>query len=162
MIPEGKPGAASVIDSFASFVYTARRATATVNTGAERLGISAEDINFWLILRVLRVEGSQRINNLAWQLVLSKTQMLGLIDTLEREKLIVYEDPETLVQFQRKISISETGQGRLVILEDRFQSISEDFQEAMRPDQMARIARVITRVIRHFKKPKPQEAAPKA
>ncbi|MBC6417107.1 MAG: hypothetical protein GDA47_04790, partial [Rhodospirillales bacterium] len=46
-----------MIDGFASFVYTARRATATVNSEAEKQGIPVEEFNIWLILRMLQIEG---------------------------------------------------------------------------------------------------------
>ncbi|MBC6404149.1 MAG: hypothetical protein GDA41_00195 [Rhodospirillales bacterium] len=151
-----------MIDGFACFAYTARRATATVNSEAEKHGIPVEEFNIWLILRVIQTEGIQKINSLAWQLSISKQQMLNTVETMERgEGLIVYVDPETPSQFQRKVNITATGQTRLAILETRFQTLAENFGKAMPPARMISFARSITSAARRLKNT-PQAAAPKA
>jgi len=152
MIPEGAPEEARNIDAFASMVYSARRALATVNGELERRGMSLDDANDWMLLRLLQVEGSNQINKLAFELAMEKKQILRQTERIMNDGLIVFTDTEDTPRFRRTIAITETGQAKLAAYESSVTAVAEDAVGVVPGPRMIGIAKGIMSLSRGLKK----------
>ncbi|MEO1192368.1 MAG: hypothetical protein AAFY02_11470 [Pseudomonadota bacterium] len=152
MIPTEQPDEARDIDALATFVYSARRATATVNTELAKHGMETEDVNEWLVLRLLQVEGASALNKLAWELALARPAMMRLAGRMDTDGLIVYTDSPDVGRFKREATITERGVTKLSEYEGKAQEIAVPATEALPKSKMIGFSKAIMALSRKMRK----------
>lgn len=152
MIPEGSPEEARNIDAFASFIYCARRATSALSVELDRRGIGPDEVNEWMLLRLLQTDGGTQINKLAFDLAMDKKDILRITERMMNDGLIGFSDGEDTPRYRRTIAITDAGQTKLASHEGTISEVADDAASVMPAGRMVSFARAVMSLTRGLKR----------
>ncbi len=135
-------------DAFAGFIFSARRATSLLNSNMRQRGMSSDDINDWLTLRLLQAEGPTQLNKIAWSLALERKDMLGNADRLQAAGLVDFADESSIIRFHQTVAITEKGQQKLTSYEDGLAGLAKEVAKIVSAPRLLSYSRDVGRVAR--------------
>ncbi|GAB5468130.1 MAG: hypothetical protein Kilf2KO_11600 [Rhodospirillales bacterium] len=159
MIPQEQADDARAIDAMASFAYSARRATSTINQELGRVDMDASAVNEWLVLRLMQIEGASALNKMAFELAIERPVMLRLASQMDEEGLIVFIDSPSVGRFQRTATITERGQTKLATYETKAVAAAEQISKALPKSRMIGFAKAVMGLARRLKQINKKAAA---